>query len=97
MKINHLDTTDPRSWIFKYLTQLDEKADDLERKAKRLRDFNRTLVYNIHNEYIKDIDDVQCAIGWFEHSDFEPYEIMEIVRGIKTPEQIERKREKYED
>ena len=89
MKIDKMDICDTSTLAFKLLQQMTDVANEIEKKAKRLHELNRCLVYNIQNGYINDTDDILCAQAWYEHSNLDPSDIMRIVRGEVTPEEME--------
>ena len=51
----------------------------LRQKAERMDGLNRMIVNYIHAGIITDTEQIDCARSWFEHSNLEPYEILEKV------------------
>ena len=61
------DLTDSSSLLFHNLEELDRQANKWQNKANRAKELNRILVYKIQNNYITDMEIVNCAISWFNH------------------------------
>ena len=79
MKINKEDTTYSNSMAFKLLQEMTDYSRYLRQKAERMDDLNRMIVNYIHAGLITDTQQIDCARSWFEHSNLEPYEILEKV------------------
>ena len=73
------DLTDCTSPLFKMLESMNKEAEKLEQKAARIKELNRILVYRIQNGKITDIEDVNCALSWLDHSDLPVEEILKII------------------
>lgn len=76
MKIKKDDTTYSNSVAFKLLQEMTDYSRYLQKKAKRMDELNRLIVIYIHEGRIVDTQQIDCARAWFEHSDLEPYEII---------------------
>lgn len=74
------DLTDSSSLLFHNLEELDRRADELQRKANRIKELNRILVYKIQNNYITDMNIINSAIAWFNHDpELSPEECVELA------------------
>jgi len=72
------DLIDSSSLLFHSLDMLDRQADELQNKANRIKELNRILVYKIQNNYITDMETIDCAIAWFNHNpELSPEECIE--------------------
>ena len=75
------DLTDCTSRLFYILKALDKQAEELHQKADRAKEFNRMLVYNIQEGRITDIEEIDTAWAWFDHSSLTPAECIERAKG----------------
>ena len=73
------DLTDCASLLYNLLENMDKEAKELETKAKRIKELNRILVYRIQNNKITNIEDVECALSWLNHSNLTIDEILEKI------------------
>lgn len=81
------DLTDSSSLLFNSLEMLDKQAEDWIKKAVRVKELNRLLVYRIQNDYITDIEVVTAALAWFNHyPELSPQECIEYAIGEKENE-----------
>ena len=81
MKFTHKDLTDPCTLVFKMMEKLTHEAEVLEKRAKRIRQLDRSLTYLIQCGKITDTEDIDCAIAWLNHSDLSTSEIIDKIRG----------------
>ena len=73
------DLTNCTSFLFNLLENMDKEAEELEIKAKRIKELNRVLVYYIQNNKITNIEDIECALSWLNHSNLTIDEILEKI------------------
>lgn len=81
MKINYNDLTNSNSLVVKMLQQLEDERKKLEKRADRIWKLDCALTNLIQDGRITDTKDIDCAMAWLNHSDLEPYEIVNKILG----------------
>ena len=79
MKVSYDDLMNRNSLVVSMLDQLDSERKVLEKRAERIRELNNALVSLIQEGRITNIEDIDCAIAWLNHSNLEVWEIVNRV------------------